>query len=163
MIFKIILYGQLILNFSFTNNLNDVIFCSIIFYEGKELIIYKDISKSQCKDTILVSVFLLFIFSLWKEVDISKIGFLVALVGLITPIVFKPVAFFWFNFSVVLGNISSKVVLTLIFYIVVSPISIFRKMLWHDALSLKSWKKDDSSLFKNRNHEFDKKDLETVF
>ncbi|TAL68774.1 MAG: hypothetical protein EPN82_08860 [Bacteroidetes bacterium] len=78
-------------------------------------------------------------------------------------------AILWFTFANILGWISSKVLLTLIFFIVITPIGLIRKLLRNlgfgkkskgfDSLKLKQWKKSKESVFNTRNYRFSKKDL----
>ncbi len=63
------------------------------------------------------------------------------------PKAFKPLAGLWFGFSHLLGQVVSKVVLTLIFFAVVTPIGLIRRWIGADSLKLKKWKRGKESVF----------------
>jgi hypothetical protein len=97
------------------------------------------------------------------------IGILLQLINMVYSRFYYFPAIFWFSLANVLGFISSKVLLTLIFFLVVTPIGLFRKLLRminisgksnrYDSLKLRQWKKSTDSVFKTRNYKFSKKDL----
>jgi hypothetical protein len=60
------------------------------------------------------------------------------------PKLFKPLAVFWFGLSHRLGGLVSKLILTLLFFCVVLPIALIRRMLGADPLQLKWRQKKES-------------------
>ncbi len=82
---------------------------------------------------------------------------------LIAPVMIFPFTFLWLNISDLLGKIMSKVILTLVFFIFVWPVSMIRKAMGKDSLKLKEFKKDTSSVFINRNHTYTGTDLTTPY
>ena len=124
----------------------------------------KMISKDQSKDTgmALVLLFLLIgYFSHNNKLFIWSIPLLV--INMVVPIAYWPIAKIWIGVSNLLGTIMSKVMLTIIFFALVTPVGIIRKILRVDSLQLKKWKKDNSSVFRNRDYEFKPYDIEKPY
>jgi hypothetical protein len=82
---------------------------------------------------------------------------------MIVPKLFTPFAILWFGISKILGNITSKIILTIIFYVIVFPIGMLRKTMGKDSLQLKKFKKSDGSVFKERAYTYKAEDLEKPY
>ena len=57
--------------------------------------------------------------------------------GLIIPIILKPVYLVWMVFAVILGWFMTRVIITLLYYIILTPISIIFRIFGKDFLQLK--------------------------
>ena len=57
--------------------------------------------------------------------------------GLILPVVLKPLYFVWMTFAAVLGWVMTRVILSLVFYLIITPIGLLTKLLGEDFLALK--------------------------
>jgi hypothetical protein len=88
--------------------------------------------------------------------SISIVGLLVVM---ILPSLFYPFTFLWLNFSLLLGRLMSKLILGIIFFIVVFPVAVFRKLLRKDSLLLKKFKSNSDSVFFVRDHRYSKEDF----
>jgi len=82
---------------------------------------------------------------------------------MIYPLFFRYFAYFWYSISEVLGSIVSKIILTLIFIFIVSPVGLIRRLIGKDSLNLKKYKKGSESVMKIRNILFKKTDLEKPY
>jgi hypothetical protein len=69
------------------------------------------------------------------------------LLNLIWPPLFAPFAWLWSRLSAVLGTLSSYVLLSLIFFLVVTPIGLLRRWLGKDSLQLRSFRRDQTSVW----------------
>jgi polyferredoxin len=122
------------------------------------------ITKEQTKDfgmlTALVMAFLAFHF---KEYSYIKIAFCLILLTLVLPVLFYPFAFCWFALSRFLGIVSSAILLSIIFLIIVIPIGLIRKIIGYDNLRLKQFKKSEKSVMITRDHVFNGSDLLNTF
>lgn len=85
------------------------------------------------------------------------------LIVLLVPALLKPLAIVWFGLSKMLGWVSSRLLLGAIFYLLVTPVGLFRKILRKDRLQLNDFKKEKLSAFSKRNHKFSVKDLEKAY
>lgn len=97
----------------------------------------------------------------------NKFWFFVAigllLVTLLIPILLKPMAFMWFGFSKALGWVTSRILLFVIFWALVTPIGLIRKVMGKDSMRLRQFKKGGKTAFTERNHEFIASDLKYPF
>jgi uncharacterized membrane protein YGL010W len=124
----------------------------------------KDISKDQCIGTGMAMVLILIILGLYtgsygENILYFKIAIPVLLISMTVPKLFYPLAIVWFGIANLLGAIMSKVVLTLLFVLLVIPFGVVRRMLGHDPMKLKGWKKSNASIFKDRDKTFVPADL----
>lgn len=122
------------------------------------------ISKEQAKDSGMAFVLILMIIGLIMENNVFffiAAGFL--LVNMIFPLFFRPFAFVWFGFSIILGAFTSKIILLVIYVAVVLPVAMLRRLQGKDTLLLGKFKKDDGSVLKTRDHVYRAEDLERPF
>ena len=72
-------------------------------------------------------------------------------VGIIIPILLKPIYLTWMIFAVILGWVMTRVILSSVFYLIMTPIGLITRLLGEDFLSLKNtnsstyWNSRDSS------------------
>jgi hypothetical protein len=118
------------------------------------------ITKEQAKDTGLAVVLILLLVLYFKNHDYYTLAAIVFLVITMTwPIFFRPAAYIWLGFSHKLGSVVSKILLTLVFFLIVTPIGLFRKMLKADPMKTRQWHKSNESVMINREHLYAKDDL----
>jgi hypothetical protein len=86
------------------------------------------------------------------------IGVVLILVGLLFPVVLLPLHKLWMGLSIVLGYISTRVILTVIYYLVLTPIAVIGRLTGKDFIdekidgSRKSyWIQKDKKDFNNEN------------
>ena len=114
----------------------------------------------QCKDTGIILAILFLYFSIRNnDKTLFTATFIILLLVLIYPIVFKYLAVIWFGFSHLLGTVMTKILLTIIFFIVVAPVSMIRKLMSKDSMNLKEFKKSTKSVWIDRHKKITKKDL----
>ena len=65
------------------------------------------------------------------------ISFIFLVLGLMNSKILSPLNLLWFKFGILLGKIVSPVVMGIIFFLVVTPISIILKIFGKDVLNLK--------------------------
>tara|TARA_B100000965_G_scaffold400332_1_gene422038 strand:+ start:64 stop:474 length:411 start_codon:yes stop_codon:yes gene_type:complete len=79
--------------------------------------------------------------------------------GIIIPILLKPIYILWMTFAVILGWVMTRVILSLVFYFIITPISFVTRLFGEDFLSLKRidsnsyWNKRDNEIELNQNYE----------
>jgi hypothetical protein len=122
------------------------------------------ITNDQCKDTgmAMVLIFLLLLRSFKHEAFL--IGAVAALViDMTMPQLYRPLARVWFGLSHIIGNVTSKIILSLVFFCVVTPLGFMRRFSGKDALNLKAFKTCTKSVMKERNHRFVAADIEKPY
>lgn len=79
------------------------------------------------------------------------------------PMLFRPLARFWFGLSHHLGNIVSKIILTLLYALILVPVALVRRMMGKDSLLLKARGGKVGSAFIVRDQSFSAADLERPY
>jgi hypothetical protein len=92
-----------------------------------------------------------------------KLAAAALILDLAAPKAFWPFAFCWFNLSVWLGFVSSRILLSVIFVLIIVPVAIVRKLGGNDRLKLKDFKKSTSSVFADRNIKFGSNNLKQTY
>jgi hypothetical protein len=91
------------------------------------------------------------------------ISLILVLITIVFPGFLYYAAILWFGLSRVLGMITSGLLLSVIFFAIVTPVALFRKISGKDRLGLKGFRKDRSSLFVDRFHHYVPEDLTHPF
>ena len=76
---------------------------------------------------------------------------------------FQTIGFLWLGLSNLLGRIVSKILLTLIFFLIATPIALIRRVCGADSMKRKAWKREHSSVFSKRGHLYSAEDLEKPY
>lgn len=91
---------------------------------------------------------------------ILSVAFL--LPALIYPPALKIVYITWMRFGFVLGKINSKIILTLMFYLVITPVAFLMKLMKNDPMA-RQLKSNENSYRILRKESLTKKNMETPF
>lgn len=117
--------------------------------------------KEKYLETILtICTGLMVLFYLFGSKYLLAIAIVLGLIGLFIRKIAEWITWAWTKLSEGLGFISSKIILTTIFYVIVYPISLLYRMGHKDSLKLKN---NYKSLFKDRNHNYSDQDLEHMW
>ena len=79
--------------------------------------------------------------------------------GAIIPILLKPIYILWMTFAIMLGWIMTRVILSIVFYFIMTPIGLLTRLLGEDFLALKKsnsgsyWNNRDQSVELNQDYE----------
>ena len=111
----------------------------------------------------MLVTFVLLILSLWLKNDWYKFAVVTLAVALLIPALYTPFTRLWFGFAKLLEQATSKVVLFLIFFTVITPVGVFRRIAGKDSLRLKRFHKDKTSVFEEKKHLYTQKDLKKQF
>jgi len=87
----------------------------------------------------------------------------VHVVNMVKPEIYRPIAVLWLGLSDLLGAVVSRILLSMVFLFVVTPISLLRRWLGKDSLKLRDFKTGQGSVMVERNHTFVSKDLERPY
>ncbi|MCL5028654.1 MAG: SxtJ family membrane protein [Bacteroidetes bacterium] len=90
-------------------------------------------------------------------------GFILAALGLAVPQILKPLNKIWMSLSIILGWFMTRVILTILFYIAITPIGLLTKLFRKDFLELKIDKAKTSYWQKRHRKKFDPVDYERQF
>jgi Mn2+/Fe2+ NRAMP family transporter len=121
-------------------------------------------TKKEHSDSGLALLLITLMIGFWYNHQLaSRLAIAEVLILLITPVLVFPFTFLWLNISELLGKVISKILLTIIFFVFVWPVALFRKAIGKDTLRLKGFKKNTSSVFNERNHTYSKTDFTTPY
>ena len=107
---------------------------------------------------ITIGIILLIIsgFLFWKEKETFQIflaiGIILCLTAIALPPVLKPVYWMWMIFGVILGWIMTRVILSLLFYLIISPIGLTLRFFGKQFLELR-WEKSKESCWNFKTNE----------
>ena len=125
----------------------------------------KQIKTDQARDSgmALTLIFLIIIYY-FDEESLALPAMAILLVTMTKPIVIKPFAFLWFNLSHMIGSVVSRIILSIVYFIIVLPVGIILRLTGKDPMNLKKWKngKENSAMIE-RNHTYSPKDLTNPF
>jgi hypothetical protein len=85
------------------------------------------------------------------------------LVSILFPIILRPVSVIWYGLSEIMGAIVSRIVLSVIFFCVITPIGLIRRIITKKQLLTEQFKQGRESVFVERNIEFSRSDIENPF
>lgn len=94
---------------------------------------------------------------------IGGFGILFLTLGLISPTTLKHVYKLWMGFAIVLGHIVSSIILSLIFYLVITPMGIVLRILGKDYMNRSFSKKEGSYWIKKGKREFNPSSYEKMY
>lgn len=124
----------------------------------------KKITEKQTTDFGLVVILFLAILAFWqKEESLLLALIVVALITIISPILLSPFAYLWFKLSQILSVISLTILLSILFFLLVTPTAIVRRMLGKDNLNLRKFNKSKKSVLIDRDHTYGPDDLTKSF
>lgn len=122
------------------------------------------ISKKQAGDTGMAIVLILLLLGLFtKNIIFYKIAIPVLVINMTVPMFYYFFAILWLGFSRLLGMVVSNILLTIIFIVMVIPVSLIRKIMGKDTLQLREFKKGTNSVMKVRDYTFGPADIEKPF
>lgn len=85
------------------------------------------------------------------------------ILGLLLPQVLKPIQIVWMILAAILGWVMTRVILTILFYFIITPTGLLMKLIGKDVLSLKFNRNADSYWVSKEKPSFDKKNYEKQF
>lgn len=98
---------------------------------------------------------------IFKKDIFYYISFSVGLIGLIISPLAEIIHKLWMKLAEILSFISSKILLTIIYYVVLYPLAILYKI--SNRKNIASFKKHQKSTWKERNYTFKSNDLENIW
>ncbi|MGO9126200.1 MAG: SxtJ family membrane protein [Terriglobales bacterium] len=124
----------------------------------------RKITKDQSRDTGMAMVLLLLLLFLSRKRE----GWLFAamvlhVLNMVAPQIYRPVAVLWLGLSDLLGAVVPKILLSVVYFMVVTPIAVVRRLAGKDSLKLRAFKAGKESVMVERKHVFAGRDLEKPY
>jgi hypothetical protein len=122
------------------------------------------VTKLQTIEFAQVVVLVLIGFALYyKNHNLYVAAFIVTIISLVIPKVFYPFAICWFALSKVLSAISSRILMSIVFFVIVVPVGFFRRLTGVDNLKLRQFKKSRKSVLVDRDYLYEEHDFLNTF
>ena len=122
------------------------------------------LSKKQVSDSGMAAVLILLLIGYFTQNNIYyKIAIPALVLNMAAPMFYYPFAVIWLGLTTVLGEVVSRVLLSIIYFLILFPVGIFRKLSGKDSLQLNTFKKGKDSVMIIRNFSFSSKDIENPY
>jgi len=120
----------------------------------------KKLTKDQCRDTGMAMVLLLLILQIrLRREGVVLAAAVLQVLDMTVPRIYGPIAVVWLGVSHLLGTIMPKILLSILFFGVLTPIGFLRRLMGKDSLKLRAFKAGEESVALVRNHTFTAPDL----
>ncbi len=113
--------------------------------------------------TLIVIAIFIFIFKLYINAPLLIIGVLLIPIAYIFPVLLLPFQKFWMALAIILGWFSTRLILSIVFYLLLTPIRIISKVFGKNFLELKIDKRKKSYWRYRDQKEIDPLDYERQF
>jgi hypothetical protein len=129
----------------------------------------KESEKDLRKFGLTIGIIIILIAALlfWKQkpsfIYFFPVGLFLVLAGILTPALLRPLNKGWMIFSVLLGWVMTRVILSVLYYIILTPIGIIAKISGKKFLELKIDKSKESYWEKRVKTELNTADYERQF
>lgn len=121
-------------------------------------------TRDQSRDTGMAMVLICLLLAYWGQRPFFlPLAIILLLLTMTWPPVFRPLAVLWFGLSHIMGNLVSKIVLSILFFVLVTPVGLIRRWAGKDAMQLRKWKKDNGSVFVAREGAMRPEDLNNPY
>jgi polyferredoxin len=121
-------------------------------------------TPDQARDTgLALTLLCLIVVHFWQAYRLVPLAMAFLVVTMVWPRAFQPLAGLWFGLSHLIGTVMSTVILSVLFFGLVTPIGLIRRVFGADTLQLKKWKKGEDSVFAVRADLVQKKDLQAPY
>lgn len=111
---------------------------------------------------LLIISALLFIYEKPSASYFMGSGFFFQIIAQIFPKLFFPLQKIWMGLAVILGFVMTRVILSILFYLVITPINFISRIFGKDFLNLKI-EKEKKSYWNLRDEEYEKSSTEKQF
>ncbi|MFH0734911.1 MAG: SxtJ family membrane protein [bacterium] len=91
------------------------------------------------------------------------LGMVIMAIGFIAPVLLKPIYILWMIIAVLLGFVSTRVILSILFYLIITPMALIFKMIGKDPLNIKIDKTKTSYWEYRENKKYEKIETERQF
>lgn len=124
----------------------------------------KRVTKDQSRDTGMAMVLLSLLLGFLTDARwFFTLAAVLLVVTMAVPALYRPVAFVWLGLSHFLGTIVSRILLTLVFFVVVFPVGFLRRLMNKDSLQLRKFGHGKESAMKVRDHVYVPSDIDKPY
>ncbi len=113
--------------------------------------------KEHIETLLGIAAGMILFFLVSRRVELLYIGLGISLLGLFSPFLARYIHLGWTGFAKVMGFINGHIILTVIFFLVLTPLALIRRLGSKDLLQLR--KKPSGSYYATRDHKYTARDL----
>jgi hypothetical protein len=118
-------------------------------------------NRDKSRDTGMAFVLIcLLVAYLGQRPRFALYAIILLVIDMVWPSFFYYPSKLWFGIAHLMGAVMSRVLLTVMFFVLVAPLGLLRRLGGADAMQLKQWKKGTASVFKTRDHTYTGSDVE---
>ncbi len=110
----------------------------------------------------VISIGFLMLFFVFKNEYLLVISGGIAFSGFLFSKIRKLIVKYWLWLGRILGFVNSRILLSLIFFLLLTPLALLKRLFSQDKFYIKR-KKGKQSYFRDRNHTFTKEDFEQLW
>jgi energy-coupling factor transporter transmembrane protein EcfT len=131
----------------------------------KILSVFSNTSKQQNVEfgQVLILVIALLAYVLGDSEFLPATILILGMITLLLPAVFTPFTALWREFSRIIGIAGTSVLLGIVFFLVVTPVGCFYRMLKKDSMQVRQFGKSNQSVLINREHTYTENDFIHTF
>lgn len=118
------------------------------------------LQEKELKSLLVIVLGLITFYFITREPLFIYTALAIGVLSLLIPHVGYAIVWFWFKLAYLLGWINSRIILSIIYFIFLTPMAWLYRLSKKDGLQLKA---PEKSNFKERNHIFTDKDLEKTW
>ena len=120
----------------------------------------KKITKRQAADSGMAVVLIMLLIGFFTANTLFyKLAIPFLVLTMVYPLAFYYFGIVWIGISTFIGTIVSKILLSLVYFLIVLPMAILRKLAGKDPMLSSQWKQSKKSIMKVRNHLFQTEDI----
>ncbi len=93
----------------------------------------------------------------------ASLSLVLLCISLIAPVLFFPVTWCWWQLARLLAALNMRILLTLIFFLLVVPVGLWRRWRGRDSLRLRAFRQDNGTALPVRAHVYERGDLVNTF
>lgn len=118
--------------------------------------------EKNLESCLVISMGLVLLWFIYQLKWLLAIALIIGIIGLFFNALATGITWFWYKLSDILGFVMSKLLLSIVFFVILFPIALLSRLFNKNTLQLKK-KTDLESYWKLRNHEYTAKDMEHIW
>ena len=121
-------------------------------------------AKKRDSDTGLALVLLMLLIMFFLEnLGLVLPTIVLLVVTILWPAAFRPLSRIWYTLAEAVGTVGSALILSGLYISLVFPVGKLRQLKGSDPMRIRRWKKNDGSVFHERNVTYRRQDLEKPY
>ena len=119
-------------------------------------------NKEKNSETILViCIGLMVLFLIFKIKAFLTASLLIGLAGIFSDWLSAKITWAWLKLATILGEINGKILLSIVFFLILTPIALLMKMVGKVSFRIK--KNNATTFYEERNHLYTASDIENIW